>query len=181
MKTPFVRRVSRRGGFRFLWLAAALVFGGGGALAYAGLRPLLRSTEAFLPLAADPRVRFEPGAEAAAAVIARALPEAIATIERAQFRPFARPVAIQVCATTASFERFGFGVSGAGGFVLNGRLFLSPKTQNTAERLPRLLAHELSHLHFDQRLGMIRHQRALPGWFREGLAVHVSGSGAEKP
>lgn len=154
-----------------------LAIAAGGALAIA--TPLLRGTGQFLAVSGEARVRYEAGAEANAAVIARALPEAIAAIERAQLRPFAQPVTVWVCASERSFERYGLGVRGAGGFVLNGRLFISPKPQNTAERLPRLLTHELSHLHLEQRLGLLRFARELPAWFKEGLAVHVSGSGAE--
>ena len=61
--------------------------------------------------------------------------------------------------------------------MLNGRLFISPKVQNTTERIPRLLAHELSHLHFEQRLGLIGYAWKIPSWFKEGLAVVVSGGG----
>jgi hypothetical protein len=134
----------------------------------------------FLADAGDPRVRYETGAENAAAIVARELPQAISSVERMHGRPFAKPVTIHVCATTQSFDRYGYGVSGAGGFVFNGRLFLSPKPQNSAERLPRILVHELSHLHLNQQLGTIRYARGLPGWFKEGLAVHVAaGGGAE--
>ena len=157
----------------------AVIFVASTSFAVAALMPLLRSTKKFRAFVDDARVRYEPGAENAAAVIARALPEAIATIERAQFQPFANPVEIFVCASTDSFERYGYGVAGAGGFVFHGRLFISPKPQNTAERLPRLVTHELSHLHLDQRLGLLRFAGGLPGWFKEGLAVYVSGSGAE--
>jgi hypothetical protein len=148
-----------------------------GELAFGALRPIHRSTNHFLIFDADNRVRYEPGAEQLAATVAQFLPDALAMIEQAQFRPFAKPVTIYVCASTATFERYGYGVAGAGGFVLRGRLFVSPKPQNTAERLPRLLTHELSHLHLEQRLGMVRFARNVPAWFREGLAVHVAGGG----
>jgi hypothetical protein len=163
---------------RLIWIAAkVIVFVASGACAVAAVAPLWRSTDQFLPFAGDPRVRYEPGAENAAAVIARALPAALATIGRAQFRPFAKPVTIYVCASTAAFDRYGFGVTGGGGFVLNGRLFISPKPQNTAERLPRVLTHELSHLHLEQQLGLFRFALNVPNWFKEGLAVCVSGGG----
>jgi hypothetical protein len=167
--------------FRSVWLVlAGLCLAGGVAVLLPGVMPLLRSTENFQSFKHDARVRYEPGAEAAAAIVARALPDAIATVERAQFRPFAKSVTIHVCASVESFERFGYRASGAGGFVLNGRLFISPKQQNTAERLPRLLTHELSHLHFQQQIGTLGYARRLPGWFKEGMAVHVAdGGGAE--
>jgi hypothetical protein len=166
---------------RLLWLVAkALVFLATGACAIAAVTPLLRSTDHFQVFPGDPRVRYERGAENAAAVIAHALPAALATVERAQFRPFAKPTTIFVCASTATFDRYGYFVGGAGGFVLNGRLFISPKPQNTAERQPRILTHELSHLHLEQQIGWLRFAGSLPGWFKEGLAVYVSqGGGAE--
>ena len=143
------------------------------------LFPFFQSTKQFLIFEGDTRVRYERGAEQSAAIVARALPSEIATVERAQFRHFSKPVTVYVCASTDTFNRHGFGIAGAGGFVLNGRLFISPKRENTAERLPRLLAHELSHLHLEQQLGLVRYARHVPGWFREGLAVHVSNCGAE--
>jgi predicted peroxiredoxin len=82
-----------------------------------------------------------------------------------------------VCANTESFRSYGFRIGNAGGFVLNQRLFISPKPENTAERIPRILTHELSHLHLEQQMGSLQSARELPNWFKEGLAVHVSGGG----
>jgi hypothetical protein len=148
-------------------------------LAAAQFRVLLRSTDHFLTCSQDARVHFEPGAEKLAGTVAMALPEAIATVERQQYGSFAKPITIYVCASVESIANFG-GPKSAGGFVLNGRLFISPKPQNTAERIPRLLAHELSHLHSEQRLGMAGYALKVPSWFKEGLAVVVSsGGGAE--
>jgi hypothetical protein len=143
------------------------------------LSPFYWPTSRFVSLTADPRVRYEPGAEKAAALIAQALPGAMAEVEHAQLRPFIKPLEIYVCATTESFDHHGYNVTGAGGYVFNGRLFISPKPQNTADRLPRLLAHELSHLHLEQHRGMLSSASGVPGWFKEGLAVFVSGAGAE--
>src|SRR5687767_8727172 len=67
------------------------------ALILVGLAPLHRSTNHFLVHEGDSRVHYERGAEVAAAAIVRALPPAIATVERAQFLPFAKPVNIFVC------------------------------------------------------------------------------------
>jgi hypothetical protein len=154
---------------RFLVLGAVVVI----------LAPFYWPVFRFAPFANEPRVRCEAGAENAAKIIAQALPDAIATIERAHLQPFAKPVEIFVCATTASFDRHGYAITGAGGYVFNGRLFISPKRENTPERLPRLLAHELSHLHLEQWRGMLRTASGVPGWFKEGLAVYASGAGAE--
>lgn len=166
---------------RLRWLvvvAALAAVAMGLIVALTPLHTLWRSTAQFSSSSIDPRVHFEPGAEQVAAIVARALPEAIATVERQQYRPFAKPVAIYVCASPESLASFG-GPRSAGGFVLNGRLFVASKPQNTAERLPGVLAHELSHLHTDQQLGMIDYASKIPSWFKEGLAVLVSASGAE--
>ncbi len=141
---------------------------------------LWKSTDRFVPHANDARVLFERGAEGMAGQVAQALPEAIRAVEAGHFRKFPRPVKVYVCASIESFRSYGWRVGNAGGFVLNQRLFLSPKPENTAERIPRLLTHELSHLHLEQQIGALRMNRDLPSWFKEGLAVHVSdGGGAE--
>lgn len=138
---------------------------------------LWRSTDGFLPHADDSRVLYERGAEAMATQVARALPEAVRTVEAGHYRPFPSPVKVYVCATLKSFQSYGWRIGNAGGFVFNQRLFLSPKPENTAERIPRLVTHELSHLHLEQQMGALRMNRNLPSWFKEGLAVYVSGGG----
>lgn len=143
------------------------------------LRGLGRTTSQFLTSPSDPRVHYEAGTDRIAETVAAALPQAISTIERLQYRPFSRPVEVYICAGEKSLASYG-GPKSAGGFVFNGRLFLSNKPQNTRERLPRVLTHELSHLHLEQQLGMIRCNLNIPSWFKEGLAVLVSdGGGAE--
>ncbi len=155
-----------------LLLAGAIAFG-------PKARALLRSTDAFVAWPSDARVRYEPGAEAMAAQVAAALPDAVRTVEAAQYRPFDQPPAIYVCASLATYGSYGGDVS-SGGYVVNHRLFLSPKPQNTAERVPRVLTHELSHLQIEQRFGAFQTLRGLPTWFVEGLAAFVSnGGGAE--
>lgn len=81
--------------------------------------------------------------------------------------------------TVKSFESFCV-AKHAGGCVINGRLFISPKKKNTPDRIPRVLAHELSHLQMQQILGTWKWHENTPAWFREGLAVYASdGGGAE--
>jgi hypothetical protein len=146
-------------------------------------RPLLsfaitlsRSTAAFVPTTDDARVLFEPGAEAEAALVASALPSAIATVERALGGPFARPIAVHVCATPETFARF-TGGDRAAGTTLGARLFLAPKLGRTPERVPGVLAHELSHLYFQQREGVYAFHRGFPPWLAEGIGVWASGGG----
>ncbi|HEY2514115.1 MAG TPA: hypothetical protein VGI39_24780 [Polyangiaceae bacterium] len=139
---------------------------------------LCRSTDRFLPWPGDSRVRYEPGAEVMAARVAAALPHAMATVEARQLRRFARAPTVYVCASRGTFASYG-GSPTSAGYVLRGRLFLSPKPENTAERIPRVVTHELSHVHLGQDVGAWRWSR-LPFWFSEGLAALVSdGAGAE--
>jgi len=138
-----------------------------------------RSTDDFHTLASDSRVKYEAGGEGIARIIAAQLDQAIHIVETKQYGKFARPVIVYVPATTDRFAEF-CASPRRGGCVLNGRLFISPKKQNTPARLPRVLTHELSHLQMEQRLGMWKWHSNCPEWFREGLAVYISeGGGAE--
>lgn len=183
MTSPASPLRARRPRFRLRGIALLLL----GAAVFAGiavwwttpLRFAWRDTSAFQPHATDPRVRAEPGTEALANAIAQALPAALAIVEQQQGRAYLRPVTVHVCASVDSFAAFG-GARSAGGFVLNGRLFLSPKLAEAPQRLPRVLTHELSHLHLSEPLSLLGYARNIPSWFKEGLAVLVSdGGGAE--
>jgi hypothetical protein len=134
-----------------------------------------RSTRQFRASPIDARVAYEPGAEALAEVVASALPAAIETVETRQAGAFAVPVRVYVCATVESFARYGADRR-AGGFTTGHKVFLSPKPENTAERVPRILTHELSHLHLGARRSILTFS-LLPVWFVEGLGVEVSGGG----
>ncbi|HCR13518.1 MAG TPA: hypothetical protein PKD41_10205 [Solidesulfovibrio sp.] len=135
-----------------------------------------RSTEGFVPLADDPRIRCEPGAEPLAQAVAPLLGPAVAAVEEGHGAPFAAPVGVYVCASEASFTRF-TGSKGKG--AVTRELFLSPALLQEPEFLPLYLAHELSHLHILQRIG-VADVLKLPVWFKEGLATLVShGGGAQ--
>ena len=122
---------------------------------------------------------YEQGATEQAQRVAEALPTALQTIQHALYRDFVAPVKIYVCASLESFKSYGAPSGREGGFVFNKRLFISPKLENTADRIPRILTHELSHLHIGQQIGVIKSAR-VPSWFTEGLAVYVAkGGGAE--
>jgi hypothetical protein len=162
------------------WLAIALAFG----LAVVALSrcslvrfayALSRSTDQFIQNRIDPRVFYTRGAESMADVAAADLPAAVALVEDRQAMRFAIPVRVYICATIDEFTSYGASPD-AGGFTLDHRVFISPKAANTPERMPRLLAHELSHLLLFQRLGVLDSLR-VPVWFTEGLAVEVSGGG----
>jgi hypothetical protein len=134
-----------------------------------------RSTDQFIQSTLDPRIYYEPGREEMARVAAGSVSEAVETVERRQFRRLSIPVRVYLCATIESFKSYGASPR-AGGHTINHRVFISPKPENTPERMPRLLAHELSHLQLGQSLGLVR-GASTPPWFAEGLATYVSGGG----
>ncbi|MDP1925875.1 MAG: hypothetical protein Q8K57_13960 [Thiobacillus sp.] len=150
----------------------------GCALGVSHSRALL-SVESFVPLAADPRIRVEPGFEAYGERVAQALPQAMAQVEAAHYLPFASPPRVYVCGTDACFKRHVFTPKLSAAVVPDNRLFLSP-TLNGREssRLSALLTHELAHLHLGQRIG--HYQSSLPVWFHEGWAsLTANGGGSE--
>jgi hypothetical protein len=71
----------------------------------------------------------------------------------------------------------GLGPADPVGVTFLGRVNLSPKLfRPQHQRLPAILAHELSHAHIQTWIGVNAYIR-LPNWFKEGLAVMVSGGG----
>ena len=134
----------------------------------------LRSTDHFVSNLNDNRVLFEPGAEEFANKIAEFLPTAIKQIEKKQFRHFVKPVRIYVCASRESFKKF-YGADVRAGMLT--KLFLSPRIFEYGDEIAgKYLAHELSHLHLQQQIGIFKMNR-LPMWFKEGLATSVSNGG----
>ena len=125
-----------------------------------------RSTKHFVPLVADDRILFEPGAEAFIQEIPALLPDAIKKVETGHFAPFIDSVKVYVCATNESYYRHTGQRAPA---TVTNKLFLSPALFHDNKPLDRYLTHELSHLHLRQRLGLIGSTR-LPSWFKEGLA-----------
>ena len=129
-------------------------------------------------LADNGQIHFEPGAEDYAREVSALLPAALARVEAAQGRPFARPVTIGVYATPEAYAAANAsGLPQAVGVTAFGRLTLSPGLYTTQHRrLPAILTHELSHAHIQGWLSTYATLR-LPNWFKEGLAVMVSGGG----
>jgi len=141
----------------------------------------LKSTSDFHPLEADNRVLAEPGAETLAEQVASSLPEAVSIIEKEQYRAFAGPLEIFVCASEDSFvSHAGLSKKVRGAIIT--KLFLSGKLNRPEfnESTKAVLIHELSHLHLQQQLGLYAYNAHVSAWFQEGLAVLVSnGGGAE--
>lgn len=138
----------------------------------------------FSTLGADPRVRYEPGAEELARAVAVALPAVVARVEECQAAPFKRPFRVYVCASHESFtSHIGEPVkSPVRGIAFLRDIWISPKAFafHGEDTHRGTLAHELSHLHLGQRLGWWRRIKEVPSWFQEGLADWVADTGDEQ-
>jgi hypothetical protein len=132
-------------------------------------------------LSGNSQVHYEPGADRCARAVSAELPAAIARIEALQNRPFAHPVTLGVYATLEAYAAAnGAGSSRPAGVTFFGRVNLSPALCSSQRpRLPAILTHELSLAHIRGWLSVSAYVH-LPNWFKEGLAVMVSGGrGAE--
>jgi len=129
-------------------------------------------------LAANSQVHLEPGAEDYAREVSALLPAAIARLEAAQGRPFAHPVIVGVYATPEAYMAANvIGSMQPVGVTPFGRVVLSPVLgAQQHRRLPAILTHEMSHAHLQGWISAYTNVR-LPNWFKEGLAVMVSGGG----
>jgi hypothetical protein len=163
---------------RGVCVAAAYMLLGGCALTVSHPRALL-PFENFVALAVDSRIQVEPGFEEYGERVARLLPEAIAKVEAAHYRPFAHPPRVYVCGSDACFKRHVLTPKLSAAVVPDNRLILSPNLDGKERhRLRGLLTHELAHLHLGQRIG--HYHSTLPVWFHEGWAVLVAdGGGAD--
>lgn len=134
--------------------------------------------EGLAALPGNPQVRYERGASEQARIVAGLLPAAIVQVEAVHGRPFARPVTVGVYVTPEAYVAAnGLGSRRAVGMTFLGRVMLSPALFATQRhRLPAILTHELSHAHLRTWISQLAVMR-LPQWFKEGLAVMVSGGG----
>lgn len=143
---------------------------------------LLKSRSCFIEQSNNNRVLYEPGAEAYAGKIAAYLPDAVERVEKMHGLPFEEPFNVYVCSTQESFGEFTadnsyYPVRGA---AMLGDVFIAPAAFSFQgmDTYKETLVHELSHLHFVQRLGFFKN-RKLPVWFKEGFADYIAGSGGE--
>jgi hypothetical protein len=174
----------RRRGF-FAVGGAPLVLiatGAGAALAVPRTRHLisgfLNMPDRMPALDANSQVHYQPGAENSARDVAALLPDAIARVEDVHGRRFAYPVIVGVYATPEAYETAnGTGSTVPVGVTVFGRVNLSPKLFGPQrQRLRAILTHELSHAHIQGWIGGYAYLY-LPNWFKEGLAVMLSGGG----
>jgi hypothetical protein len=129
-------------------------------------------------LPANSQVHYQQGAEDFARDVAALLPNASARVEAVHGRPFAHPVIVGVYAKPEAYAAAnGLGSTVPVGVTIFGRVNLSPKLfWPQHQRLRAILTHELSHAHIQGWIGG-RAYIYLPNWFKEGLAVMVSGGG----
>ena len=143
---------------------------------------LLKSKSHFIKHTKNEIVLYEPGVEEYANSIASYLPEAIKRVEEVHKLPFEYSFKIYICNTQKSFNEFTANSSTfpIRGTALLGDVFIAPSAFNFMgiDTHKETLVHELSHLHFQQRLGFFD-RRKLPVWFSEGFADYVAGSGGE--
>jgi hypothetical protein len=140
---------------------------------------LWNSPEGLPALPENPYVHYELGASEQARIVAGLLPTATARVEAVHRRPFAHPVIVGVYITPEAFVAAnGLGSRRSVGMTFLGRVMLSPVLFSTQRhRLPAILTHEMSHAHLRTWISQLSFMH-LPQWFREGLAVMVSGGGA---
>jgi hypothetical protein len=161
---------------------ASVLVGGIAAVAAPAVRPIVsgwwNSPEGLTALPENPQVHYEQGAIEQARSVAAALPNAIARVEAIQGRGFGRPVTIGVYISPQAFAAAnGSGDSGSVGAMFLGRVMLSPPLfGRQRQRMPAILTHELSHAQLRSWISELTYLH-LPQWFREGLAVMVSGGG----
>lgn len=136
------------------------------------------SPDGLAALPENPQIHYESGASEQARIVAGLLPTAMAQVEAVHGRRFAHPVTVGVYITPEAFVAAnGLGSRQSVGMTFLGRVMLSPVLFSTQRhRLPTILTHELSHAHLRSWISQLSVMR-LPQWFKEGLAVMISGGG----
>lgn len=137
-----------------------------------------KSTDHFLTLETDNRIRFEESAEQNAHYLSGILNESQEAVVKVLNADFEKPVEIYICSSQESFNEYVFLSKNARGAVYWGKVFLAPGAF-TRGSVKRLTAHELTHYLFYTHLGEKAHIEGIPLWFREGVAEFVANGGAD--
>jgi hypothetical protein len=172
---------------RIVWVIigvplALIVMSAGAALSVPAVRHMISGfwnlPDRLPSLPDNSQVHYQPGAEDFARDVAGLLPVVITRVEAVHGRRFAHPVTVGAYATPDAYAAAnGLGSDVPVGVTFAGRVNLSPKLfWPQRRRLPAILTHELSHAHIAGWIGGIEYVH-LPNWFKEGLAVMVSGGG----
>ena len=139
-----------------------------------------KSTDHFLSLPEDTRVRYEEQARGNALIVSELLTESKKAVEDVLNTSFKEPIIVYICATQDSFNEYIFLSKNVKGAVFWGKFFLSPHAFTTdQDALTHLVKHELTHYLFYTKLGERKHMNNVPMWFREGLAEFVANGGSE--
>lgn len=161
------------------WLVLLISISTGCSLVRAGMA-YFQSMENFKELDPGSGLFYEEGAKYLALVTKKHITEAVVTVEQKQYKPFKEKVTVYICTSKESFSKYSGASKKVRGAAFNKKVFISPRAVVT-KTLNLILIHELSHLHFQQHIGVRRNATNIPPWFQEGLAVYVSGGGgAEK-
>ena len=145
---------------------------------------LCKSKSHFIKHQINKMVFYEPGAEEYAKKIVAFLPAAIKRVELIHGLPFEEPFKIYICNTQKSFNEYTANSSSLAypirGTAMLGDVLIAPSAFNFIgmDTHKETLMHELSHLHFQQKLDLFE-RRKHPVWFSEGFADYVAGSGGE--
>ncbi|GJJ01469.1 hypothetical protein RugamoR64_20070 [Duganella rhizosphaerae] len=139
-----------------------------------------KSTDNFITLAEDSRIRYEKSAKGNALSLKEILSASQRKVEVTLNAHFAKPIETYVCASQDSFNDYVFLSKNVRGAVYWGKLFLSPGAFDRGEEsLAELTTHELTHYLFNTHLGEKTHIENIPMWFREGIAVFVADGGPD--
>jgi hypothetical protein len=139
-----------------------------------------KSTDHFVVLGDDQRIRYEKSAEANAIALKPLLNGSKAQVESILHARFKKSIEVYVCSSQTSFNEYVFLSKNVKGAVYWGKLFLSPGAFSQDDsRLAELTTHELTHYLFYTHLGDKAHVKNIPLWFREAIAVFVANGGAD--
>ncbi len=139
-----------------------------------------KSTDNFITLTEDPRIRYEKNSKDNAIALKEILDTSQRKVEVTLNSRFVKPIETYVCASQDSFNEYVFLSKNVRGAVYWRKLFLSPGAFDRGEEsLAELTTHELTHYLFNTHLGEEAHIKNIPIWFREGIAVFVSDGGPD--
>ena len=126
---------------------------------------MVKSTDNFIALEANPSIQYEHGSEAFAKIISLYVKSSIQTIENRQ-GTFQETVTIYVPGTLDhSADHCTSTLPSA--CVVSDRLSMSPNILDQQERISGIPAHELSHLQLTQTVGFWNYQLKIPSWKRD--------------
>ncbi len=177
----------RKQGKRLILLGIVLVIVTAGSISFLSSAvgiALLKSKAHFKTSSIDGRVLYEPGAEEYAEKIALFLPEAVRRVEEGHYTPIGKSFNVYVYATQESFSEYlAQPGSPARGAAMVNTVYIAPRAFSFRglDTHKESVMHELSHLHLKRKFGFFGYgvRLRVPGWFREGLANVIAGSGGE--